>query len=1141
VDAASTLAADALSNGAGGRVIVWADDTTTFAGSITARGGSAGGDGGWVETSGRRTLNFAEGRVDASAATGAAGLWLLDPSDITLGSAEAAAIQDSLIVGNSVTISTIDGAPTDIAGPPGSGDITLVSPIVASVTNTAVLTLTASRYIQQAMGFETIDLFGGALVLNVNQEGLAVPGISTVSNALATIGTVTEGTTLNLGAGTYQEEGTIFIDDSLTLNGAGVGSTILDGSISSDRVLTVADDVTVTLSNLTITNGVQAEGGGGGGLLNEGILTILNSAIVGNEAFDTNGGGGISNLGTLTLIGSNVSDNTNNSFSFGFGGGGISNDGSLTLQDSTISGNTTDGDGGGILNNGSLVISNSTISDNTAVSGGGILNNGSLALENSVLTNNIADFLGGALSNSVDATARITGSTLSSNEADFGGGINNSGTLTITTSTLSNNTATGEFGGGAIGSSGPLTLANSTLNGNLANLGGGLYNRGPLTVSNSTFSGNSAFQIGGGLANFGGDVTVTNSTLSGNRAGDAGGGLSNRGDLLSDGSFTETGQLTVTSSLVSGNTNSSGLRSNLFSDRPFTSGGNNLFGSDGNAGVSGASLAASDIVPLVALSQILNPTLSDNGGPTPTLALVPGSPALDRGAGANGDQRGQAVVNGIRDIGAFEFTGVEVPPPVPPPVPEPPVAPHPPDVPDAPDAPVSGCVSGDCGVTIPQGTPEPPTGAAGPVQTYENYLQVQAVAFEDFDALKRAAQITGVTPALVYAQFVTSSGIPVAAEATAIALPKSLATADPVVAQILAQAEGGPGGTTAADDVLELVLVTGEGEPRRFSTGATRTEVLAAVQQLQRELTDRTRRRLDNYLVPAQALYGWLMAPLEATLQDEAIGHVSFILDEGLRSLPLAALHDGEQYIIENYSVGLMPSLSLTDTRIGDIRNAAVLATGASQFSDQPPLPAVPVELAAINSLWPSEQYLNEAFTPEAIARERAAAAYPILHLATHGQFTNGALGNSYIQFWDRRLGLDQLPQLGLNDPAVELLVLSACRTVLGGEEAELGFAGLAIKSGAKSAIAALWQVSDLETAGLMAELYTQLGQVTYKAEALRQAQLAMLRGDITVQDGSLVWSGGSTPLPPELTNFALADTRHPFYWSAFTLVGSPW
>jgi CHAT domain-containing protein len=112
---------------------------------------------------------------------------------------------------------------------------------------------------------------------------------------------------------------------------------------------------------------------------------------------------------------------------------------------------------------------------------------------------------------------------------------------------------------------------------------------------------------------------------------------------------------------------------------------------------------------------------------------------------------------------------------------------------------------------------------------------------------------------------------------------------------------------------------------------------------------------------------------------------------------------------------------------------------------------------------------------------------------------------------------------------------------VLGGEEAELGFAGLAIQSGAKTAIAALWQVSDLETAGLMAELYTHLGQVSYKAEALRQAQLAMLRGEVTVQDGMLTWSGGQAALPPDLAASHFRDTRHPYYWSAFTLVGSPW
>jgi CHAT domain-containing protein len=361
--------------------------------------------------------------------------------------------------------------------------------------------------------------------------------------------------------------------------------------------------------------------------------------------------------------------------------------------------------------------------------------------------------------------------------------------------------------------------------------------------------------------------------------------------------------------------------------------------------------------------------------------------------------------------------------------------------------------------------------------------------------------------------------------------------------QIIAQAERSPGigmGPPAQEDVLELVLVTPDGEPRRFSTGATRSEVIQAMRQLQVELTDRTRRRLDTYLTPAQALYGWMMAPLEAALAEEGIEHVSFVLDRGLRTIPLAALHDGQQFIIERYSVGLMPSLTLTDTRIGNIRNAEVLAMGASEFTDQPPLPAVPLELETISSLWPSSQYLNEAFTPDLIVTAREEDAYLILHLATHGQFTAGALNNSYIQFWDERLTLDQLPQLRLSDPPLELLVLSACRTVVGSEEAELGFAGVAVKSGAKSAIATLWQVSDWETAGLMAEFYTQLGTSPYKADALRQAQLAMLRGEIKIEDGNLAWSGGASPIPEGL-DITLQDTRHPYYWAAFTLVGSPW
>jgi CHAT domain-containing protein len=172
---------------------------------------------------------------------------------------------------------------------------------------------------------------------------------------------------------------------------------------------------------------------------------------------------------------------------------------------------------------------------------------------------------------------------------------------------------------------------------------------------------------------------------------------------------------------------------------------------------------------------------------------------------------------------------------------------------------------------------------------------------------------------LVYARF-AEVGAP-AAEPEAIGLNKALS--------IPATPNGELGNRFDDDyaqrlrnpnDILELVVITPSGEPQRIVTGATREQVQQAVRQLQRELTDRTRRRQTAYLRPAQQLYEWLITPVEATLEAGDVGHVSFILDAGLRSLPLAALHNGEQFIIEKYSVGLMPSLSLTDTSYSDIR-----------------------------------------------------------------------------------------------------------------------------------------------------------------------------------------------------------------------------
>ncbi|NET60997.1 MAG: CHAT domain-containing protein, partial [Symploca sp. SIO2E6] len=260
------------------------------------------------------------------------------------------------------------------------------------------------------------------------------------------------------------------------------------------------------------------------------------------------------------------------------------------------------------------------------------------------------------------------------------------------------------------------------------------------------------------------------------------------------------------------------------------------------------------------------------------------------------------------------------------------------------------------------------------------------------------------------------------------------------------------------------------------------------------------------------------------------------------RSLPMAALHDGTSFLVEKYSVGLMPSLSLTDTRYVNVKDLEVLGMGANTFTDQEPLPAVPLELDLITSqLWSGKSFLNKDFTIDNLKKIRSSTPFGIVHLATHGQFLPGKLNNSYIQFGKRKLGLDQLRELGLNKPPVELLVLSACRTALGDEDAELGFAGLAVQAGVKSALGSLWYVSDEGTMGLMTSFYEQLKTAPIKAEAIRQAQLAMLRGEVRLEGGQLITANRSYPLLPELQQLGDRELSHPYYWSAFTMIGNPW
>jgi filamentous hemagglutinin family protein len=352
--------------------------------------------------------------------------------------------------------------------------------------------------------------------------------------------------------------------------------------------------------------------------------------------------------------------------------------------------------------------------------------------------------------------------------------------------------------------------------------------------------------------------------------------------------------------------------------------------------------------------------------------------------------------------------------------------------------------------------------------------------------------------------------------------------------------------TFAQADQLVLMAVTAKGDIiKKTITATTRQELLEITKQFRLEITDARKRYTDSYKPLAQQLYQWIISPLEDALEAQEIDTILFVMDQGLRGLPMAALHDGEQFLIEKYNFSLIPSFSLMDIRDQPLNDPQVLAMGASTFVEQPPLPAVPIEVKSITKEIRGRYFLNEEFTIKNFSKQRTIQPFNIIHLATHSEFNSGDSSNSYIQFWDTQLTLNNLKQLGWKweTPPAELFVLSACRTAVGDVNAELGFAGLAVQAGVPSALASLWYVSDQGTLGLMVEFYNQLRKTSAISQAFRAAQIAMLRGTITIESGYLMSADFSDQieLPSELMNQGNIIFTHPYYWAGFTIIGSPW
>ncbi|MEN8447504.1 MAG: CHAT domain-containing protein, partial [Cyanobacteria bacterium J06555_13] len=270
--------------------------------------------------------------------------------------------------------------------------------------------------------------------------------------------------------------------------------------------------------------------------------------------------------------------------------------------------------------------------------------------------------------------------------------------------------------------------------------------------------------------------------------------------------------------------------------------------------------------------------------------------------------------------------------------------------------------------------------------------------------------------------------------------------------------------------------------------------------------------------VLGQTLYQWLIAPMQPALADAQVTTLAFVLDGVLRNVPMAALHTGEHYLVEDYEIALSPGLQLLGPRALQDIGSKVLLAGLTQprhgFSG---LSHVATELRTVQSLADSHLLLDEDFTAQRLAQQINRANQPIVHLATHGKFSSN-LDETFILAWDRRIPVVEMSDLlktgDLNrqDP-IELLMLSACETAAGDNRAALGLAGIALQSGTRSTLASLWSVDDASSALFVEQFYQQLNQPdTSKANALRQAQLALLQN---------------------------ADYRHPRYWSAYVLIGN--
>ena len=276
----------------------------------------------------------------------------------------------------------------------------------------------------------------------------------------------------------------------------------------------------------------------------------------------------------------------------------------------------------------------------------------------------------------------------------------------------------------------------------------------------------------------------------------------------------------------------------------------------------------------------------------------------------------------------------------------------------------------------------------------------------------------------------------------------------------------------------------------------------------------------------SQQLYNSLIAPAKEKGYLPKEGTLVFILDSTLQSLPTSVLHDGQSYLFEHYSIAMTLGSQLREPKAMPVDKSALIAglsrvnpifKNSKTFKNITPLPEVEIEVESIKKNIPSTvELLNENFTSKQFQTEMSRHSFPIVHITTHGKFSSDPK-QTILLSWDKLINVQQMNRLLRSKAEVgqelpERLVLSACETAKGDAQSTLGIAGMAAQAGARSTVASLWVVEAESTALFMNEFYKSLKDGMPKAEAVRQAQLVLLKS---------------------------SKFHHPFFWSPFILVGS--